>query len=89
MATCSDMDSALNPLSQTKDRLNQRMWKQEERTSQMEQEDEMTKLELERINKVLELRKSEASETRREIEGLAETLGQLVLRHNYGIKPNK
>ena len=89
MATCSDMDSALNPLSQTKDRLNQRMWKQEERTSQMEQEDEMTKLELERINKVLELRKSEASETRREIEGLAESLGQLVLRHNYGIKSRR
>ena len=85
MATCSDMDNALNPLSKTKDRLNQRLWKQEERASRIEQEDEITKHELERINKVLELRKTETSENRREIESLEETVG--LLRHNYGIEP--
>ena len=89
VATCSDMDNALNPLSQTKDRLNHRMWKQEERASRIEHEDEITKIELDRVNKVLELRRTEANKARREMESLTETVEQLVLKHNYGIKLEK
>ena len=65
------------------------MWKQEERASRIEHEDEITKIELDRVNKVLELRRTEANEARREMENLTETVEQLVLKHNYGIKLEK